>query len=109
MSYGRNSMRNLSNIKTTPPTNIITMMTPMVVMVAVGSWSLGQVSSVGIVCFFYGINLFFGHKYFCQHKIYSPCPDRSDKIYSIRKYATVSENTVLLIEAYSRNSRKGKI
>jgi hypothetical protein len=51
----------------------------MVVMVAVGSWSLGHVSTVGIVCVFYGINLFFGHKYLCQHKIYSPCPDRVDK------------------------------
>ncbi len=32
----------------------------MVVMVVVGSWSLGRVSTVGIVYFFYGINLFFG-------------------------------------------------
>ncbi len=32
----------------------------MVVMVAVGSWSLGHVSTVGIVYVFYGINLFFG-------------------------------------------------
>jgi hypothetical protein len=31
----------------------------MVVMVAVGSWSLGHVSTVGIVYVFYGINLFF--------------------------------------------------
>jgi hypothetical protein len=35
----------------------------MVMMVAVGSWSLGHVSTVGIVAVFYGINLFFGHKY----------------------------------------------
>jgi hypothetical protein len=32
----------------------------MVVMVAVGSWSLGHSSTVGIVYVFYGINLFFG-------------------------------------------------
>ena len=32
----------------------------MVVMVAVGSWSLGHASTVGIVYVFYGINLFFG-------------------------------------------------
>jgi hypothetical protein len=32
----------------------------IVVMVAVGSWSLGYVSTVGIVYIFYGINLFFG-------------------------------------------------
>jgi hypothetical protein len=32
----------------------------MVVMVAVGSWSLGYASTVGIVYVFYGINLFFG-------------------------------------------------
>jgi len=32
----------------------------MVVMVAVGSWSLGHVSTVGIIYVFYGINLFFG-------------------------------------------------
>jgi len=32
----------------------------MVVMVAVGSWSLVHVSKVGIVCVFYGINLIFG-------------------------------------------------
>jgi hypothetical protein len=59
----------------------------MVVMVAVGSWSLGHVSTVGIVTVFYGINLFFGHKFLCQHKIYSPCPDRVDRFYSIRKYS----------------------
>jgi len=51
----------------------------MVVMVAVGSWSLGHVSTVGIATVFYGIHLFFGHKYLCQHKIYSPCPDRVDR------------------------------
>jgi len=51
----------------------------MVVMVAVSSWSLGHVSTVGIVTVFYGIILFFGHKYLCQHKIYSPCPDRVDR------------------------------
>jgi hypothetical protein len=55
----------------------------MVVMVAVGSLALGHVSTVGIVTVFYGINLFFGHKYSCQHKIYSPCPDRADRFYSI--------------------------
>ncbi len=32
----------------------------MVVMVAVGTWSLGHVSTIGIVYVFYGINLFFG-------------------------------------------------
>jgi hypothetical protein len=32
----------------------------MVVMVAIGSWSLGHTSTVGIVYVFYGINLFFG-------------------------------------------------
>ncbi len=32
----------------------------MVVKVAVGSWSLGHSSTVGIVYIFYGINLFFG-------------------------------------------------
>ncbi len=32
----------------------------MFVMVVVGSWSLGRISTVGIVYFFYGINLFFG-------------------------------------------------
>ncbi len=32
----------------------------MVVMVVVGSWSLGRVSTVGIVYIFYRINLFFG-------------------------------------------------
>ncbi len=32
----------------------------MVVMVAVGSWSLGLSSTVGIVYVFYGINLLFG-------------------------------------------------
>ncbi len=32
----------------------------MVVMVAIGSWSLGHVSTVEIVYVFYGINLFFG-------------------------------------------------
>jgi len=32
----------------------------MVVMVAVGSWSLGHVSTVEIVYVFYGINLFLG-------------------------------------------------
>jgi hypothetical protein len=32
----------------------------MVVMVAVGSWLLGHASTVGIVYFFYGVNLFFG-------------------------------------------------
>ena len=31
----------------------------MVVMVVVGSWSLGHVSTVGIVDILYGINLFF--------------------------------------------------
>jgi hypothetical protein len=31
----------------------------MVVMVDVGSWSLGHVSAVGIVYVFYGINYFF--------------------------------------------------
>jgi len=59
----------------------------MVVMVAVGSWSLGHVSTVGIVCVFYGINLFVGHKFLRQHKIYSPCPDRVDRFYSICKYS----------------------
>jgi hypothetical protein len=58
----------------------------MVVMIAVGSWSLGHSSTVGIVYVFYGIN-FFWHKYLCRHKIYSPCPDRADKIYSICKYS----------------------
>ena len=60
----------------------------MVVMVAVGCWSLGHVSTVGIVYVFYCINLFFGCKYLCQHKIYSPCLDRVDRFYSIRKYTT---------------------
>ena len=32
----------------------------MVVMVAVDSWLLGHVSTIGIVYVFYGINLFFG-------------------------------------------------
>ena len=32
----------------------------MVAMVAVGSWSLGHVSTVGIIYVFYSINLFFG-------------------------------------------------
>jgi hypothetical protein len=58
----------------------------MVVMVAVGSWSLEHVSTVGIVYVFYGINLIFEHKYLCQHKIYSPCPVRVDRFYSIHKY-----------------------
>jgi len=63
----------------------------MVVMVAVGSWSLGHVSTEGIVYVFYGINLFVGPKYYLyQHKIYSPCPDRVDNSYSIRKYRIYS-------------------
>jgi len=62
----------------------------MVVMVDVGSWSLGHVSTEGIVYVFYGINLFFGHKYLCQHKIYSPCPDRVNRFYSIHKYRIYS-------------------
>jgi hypothetical protein len=52
----------------------------MVVMVAVGSWSLGLASTVGIV---YNMSstasLYFLDKYLCRHKIYSPCPDRADK------------------------------
>ena len=32
----------------------------LVMIVAVGSWSLGHVSAVGIVYVFYGIHLFFG-------------------------------------------------
>jgi hypothetical protein len=32
----------------------------MVVIVVVGSWLLGHVSTVGIVHIFYGINFFFG-------------------------------------------------
>ena len=39
----------------------------MVVMVAVGSWSLGHVSIVGIVYVFYGINLFLAY-------IFMPAP-----------------------------------
>jgi hypothetical protein len=58
----------------------------MVVMVAVGSWLLGHVSTVEIVYVFYGNNLFFGIiKNIYQHKFHSPCLDRADLIYSIRK------------------------
>ena len=39
------------------------MVAAMVVMVAVVSWSLGHVSTVGIVYVSYGINLFLGHIY----------------------------------------------
>jgi hypothetical protein len=59
----------------------------MVVMVAVGSWSLGHSSTVGIVYVLYSINLFFGINIYASIKIYSPCPDRANKIYSIRKYS----------------------
>jgi hypothetical protein len=54
----------------------------MVVMVAVGSWSLEHASTVGIVYVFYDINLFFGINIYAGIKsIYSPCPDRADKMY----------------------------
>jgi len=72
----------------------------MFVMVAVGSWLLGHVSTVGIVTVFYGINLFLGHKYLCQHKIYSPCPDRADRFYSIHKYS------VFILGLFRQKSRK---
>jgi len=44
----------------------------MIVMVAVGSWSLGHVSTVGIVYVFYGINFFFGINIYAGIK--SICP-----------------------------------
>ena len=44
----------------------------MVVMVAVGSWSLGHVSTVGIVYVFYGINLFFGINIYASIKSIRP-------------------------------------
>ena len=44
----------------------------MGVMVAVGSWSLGHVSTVGIVPVFYGINLFFGHIFYASIKSIHP-------------------------------------
>jgi len=50
----------------------------MVVMVAVGSWLLGHVSTVGIVFVFYGINLFFGKTNHASVK--SICPVRPGRI-----------------------------
>ena len=44
----------------------------MVVMVAVGSWSLGHSSTVGIVYVFYGINLFFGINIYASIKSIRP-------------------------------------
>ena len=61
----------------------------MVVMVAVGSWFQGLVSTVGIVYVFYGINLFFGIKIYASIKSLH-CPDRADKIYSIHKHRIYS-------------------
>jgi hypothetical protein len=50
----------------------------MVVMVAVGSWLLGHVSTVGIVYVFYSINLFFGINIYAGIK--SICPVRTGPI-----------------------------
>jgi len=50
----------------------------MVVMVAVGSWSLGHSSTVGVVYVFYGINLFFGINIYAGIK--SICPVRTGPI-----------------------------
>ena len=44
----------------------------MVVMVAVGSWSLGHSSTVGIVYVFYGINLFFGINIYAGINFFRP-------------------------------------
>ena len=46
--------------------------------------------------------LIFWHKYLCRHKIYSPSPDRADKIYSIRKYTG-------LFSVYSGINRENKL
>jgi len=73
----------------------------MVVMVAVGSWLLGYVSTVGIMSVFFSINLFFGHKYLCQHKNYSPCPDRADRF-------ILFVNIPRLFSVYSGINRENK-
>ncbi len=44
----------------------------MVEMVAVGSWLLGHVSTLGIVYVFYGINLFFGIHIYASIKSIRP-------------------------------------
>jgi hypothetical protein len=44
----------------------------MVAMVAVGSWLLGHVSTVGIVHVFYSINLFFGINIYARIKSIRP-------------------------------------
>ena len=75
----------------------------MVVMVAVGSWSLGYASTVGIVYVFYGINLFFGINIYAGIK--SIRPFRADKIYSIRKY---SRFILGLFSVYSGINRDNK-
>ncbi len=63
-------LRGLSSINSMPRRGTIGLMwgargsfppvAAMVVMVGVGSWLLGRVSTVGIVYFFYRIDLFFG-------------------------------------------------
>jgi len=52
----------------------------MVVMVAVGSWLLGHISTVGIVYVFYSINLCFGINIFIYASIKSIRPIRQGPI-----------------------------
>ena len=60
----------------------------MVVMVAVGSWSLRHISTVGIVYVFYGINLFFGINIYASLKSIHPVRPWPINciLFSIRKY-----------------------
>jgi hypothetical protein len=71
----------------------------MVVMVlAVGSWLLGHVSTVGIVFVFYDINLFFRINIYASIKsrVFA-CPARAEFFYSICKY------TALIIGLFRHN------
>jgi len=51
----------------------------MVVMVADGSWSLGHISTVGVVYDFYCINLFFGINIYASIKSNRPVRPRPIK------------------------------
>ncbi len=78
----------------------------MVVMVAVGSWSLGHSSTVGIVYVFYGIDFFFGINIYAGIKSIRPVRTGPIKIFlfvNIRRLFSIYSgiNKTVRIEMYT--------